>query len=102
MPRKHIQRKNVRHTPIQKSCQGPHGRIIVLVLIIITHLAPHCEAWGKSRPTARQTSRHTHIKHDTEFKFDDEDDDDDSSDSEATRFGWEEEATLLSDLMEEE
>lgn len=52
------------------------------------------------RPTY-QTSRpfHSHV-HETEFKH--ESADDDGSETDGSLFGWEEEATLLSDLLEEE
>ena len=84
-----------------------HVRIICFRLslyLIIPHLAPGRERLFKSRPTPHQTSRptHSHVKHDTEFRFDDEGADDDGSDTEGSLFGWEDEATLLSDLMEEE
>ena len=55
---------------------------------------------GMWRPTY-QTSRpfHSHV-HETEFKH--ESADDDGSETDGSLFGWEEEATLLSDLLEEE
>lgn len=68
------------------------------------HLVPHREKRFKSRPTPHKTSRLTHsrVKHETEFRFDDEVADNDGSETEGSLFRWEEEATLLSDLMEEE
>ena len=64
---------------------------------------PYPEKRFKSRPTY-QTSRptHSHVKHVTELKFDGEGADDNGSGTDDSLFGWEEEATLLSDLMEEE
>jgi hypothetical protein len=76
--------------------------LLVVFVLIIPHLAPRRERWFKSRPTPHQISRPTHVKHETEFRFDDEGADDDRSETEGSLFGWEEEATLLSDLMEEE
>ncbi|KAF8809082.1 hypothetical protein BYT27DRAFT_7188164 [Phlegmacium glaucopus] len=71
---------------------------MIVFVLIIPHLASR-EKWVKLRPKAR---RPTHIKQETEFKFDDEGADDNGSETEGSLFEWEEEATLLSDLMEEE
>jgi hypothetical protein len=83
------------------------GKIIFGCLCTyLLHLAPYRERWSKSRPTPHQTSKptHSHVKHATEFKFDDDDEDVDvdGNETDGSLFGWEEEATLLSDLMEEE
>jgi hypothetical protein len=72
-----------------------------LLVLITPHLAPHRKKWFKSRPTPHQTCRPT-VKHESRFKFDDEGADDDGSETDGSLFRWEEEATLLSDLMEEE
>ena len=76
---------------------------LVFVYLSFTHLAPRREKRFKSRRT-HQTSRttHSHVKHETEFGLDVEGADDDGSETEGSLFEWEEEATLLSDLMEEE
>ena len=50
--------------------------------LTIPYIASHRERWFKSRPT--------------------HDEGDDGSETEGSLFEWEEEATLLSDLMEEE
>ena len=73
-------------------------------VLIVPHLAPHREKRFKLRSTPHQTSRptHSHVKHETEFRFDDKGADNDGSETEGSLFGWEEEATLLSELMEEE
>ena len=68
--------------------------LVVFILIIPQiHVAPHRER-SKSRPTLHQISRPT--------RFDDEGANDDGSETEGSLFEWEEEATLLSELMEEE
>ena len=64
--------------------------ILVVFVLIIPHIASHHER-SKSRPTPHQTSKPN--------RFDDEDD---GNETEVTLFEWEEEATLLSELMEEE
>lgn len=71
----------------------------------IPYLAPHREKRFKSRPTPYQTTRptHSHSKHEIQSKFVNQDADNDSgSEADGSLFGWEEEATLLSDMMEEE
>jgi hypothetical protein len=67
--------------------------ILVAFVLIIPYIALYRERFN-SRPTPHQASRPN--------KFDDEDVEDDGSETEGSLFGWEEEATLLSDLMEEE
>jgi len=71
---------------------------LVVFVLINLHLAPR-KKWFKSRPIARQTSRPTQS---TAFKFDDEGANNDGSETDGSLFEWEEEATLLSDLMQEE
>lgn len=66
---------------------------MVVFALIIPHIALHRERF-KSRPTPHQTNRPN--------RFDEEGADGDGSETEGSLFGWEEEATLLFDLMEEE
>ena len=75
---------------------GQQGFLVDFAFIIPYHdIARHHERF-KSRPTPRQTSRPKLNR------FDDEGADDDGSETEGSLFEWEEEATLLSELMEEE
>ena len=69
-------------------------------MLITPHLAPNCEKWFKSHPTSHQTNR-PHVNHETEFKLVDEDANNEDSETDGSLFGWEDEATLFSDLMEE-
>ena len=69
--------------------------ILVVFALIIPHIASHRERFKSRRnPIPHQTSKPN--------RFDDEGADDDGSETEVSFFEWEEEATLLSELMEEE
>ena len=102
MPRKHIQRNSVndRHISTKKSCQEHHWATYFSLACLRTYSYILASHRGKSRPTQHQTSRptHSHVKHEIGLKSYD---DGDGTDSDGSLFEWEEEATLLSDLMEE-